>query len=134
MGTGRLARRFFHPVGAYLEQMSAVPAMVEFVAPLAKAFGRLQQATLWLGKAGLANPDDAGAAATDYLRMFGLVAIGYMWCRMAETSLGKNDGFHRGKINCAKFFMAKILPETGSLLSSITAGSASLMALAEEEF
>ena len=134
MGTGRLARRFFHPVTADLERMSGLPGMMEFVMPMAKAFGRLQQATLWLGKAGTANPDDAAAAATEYLRMFGLVAIGYMWCRMAETATAKEDSFHRGKIDCAKFFMAKILPETGSLLATISAGSAPVMALAEEGF
>jgi hypothetical protein len=98
----------------------------------------LQQATLWLGKAGTANPDDVGAAATDYLRMFGLVAIGYMWCRMAETALAsKTDNahaFHIAKLDCARFYMAKIIPETGSLLSSITAGSASVMALGEDAF
>ncbi len=135
MGTGRLARQFFHPVGAYLEQMANVPAMAEIVAPLAKAFGRLQQATLWLGKAGTANPDDGGAAATDYLRMFGLVAIGYMWCRMAETALaGSADSFRSAKLECARFYMAKIIPETGSLLVSITAGSKSVMALHEDAF
>ena len=135
MGTGRLARQFFHPVGAYLEQMANVPAMAEIVAPLAKAFGRLQQATLWLGKAGIANPDDGGAAATDYLRMFGLVAIGYMWCRMAETALaGSADSFRSAKLECARFYMAKIIPETGSLLVSITAGSKSVMALHEDAF
>ncbi len=134
-GTGRLARQFFHPVAAYLEQTSATPAMVEFLTPLAKAFGRLQQATLWLAKAGTANPDDAGAAATDYLRMFGLVAIGYMWCRMAETALANHtDSFCSAKIAGARFYMAKIIPETGSLLVSITAGSASVMALGEDAF
>jgi alkylation response protein AidB-like acyl-CoA dehydrogenase len=134
MGTGRLARRFFHPVTADLERMSGVSGMMDFVMPMAKAFGRLQQATMYLAKAGTANPDDAGAAATEYLRMFGLVALGYIWCRMAETSLGKDDSFHRGKIDCARFFMAKVLPETGSLLATISAGSAPVMALAEDAF
>ena len=121
-----------------LEQMATVPAMAEIVAPLAKAFGRLQQATLWLGKAGIANPDDAGAAATDYLRMFGLVAIGYVWCRMAETALAagvdKTDSFYSAKLECARFYMAKMIPETGGLLASITAGSKSVMALSEDAF
>jgi butyryl-CoA dehydrogenase len=135
MGTGRLARRFFHPVAADLERMAGVPGMMDFIMPMAKAFGRLQQATLWLGKAGTANPDDAGGAATDYLRMFGLVAIGYMWCRMAETALAsKSDSFQSAKRECARFYMAKVIPETGSLLSSITAGSASLMSLNQEAF
>jgi alkylation response protein AidB-like acyl-CoA dehydrogenase len=135
MGTGRLARQFFHPVGAYLEQAAGLPSMLEFVAPMAKAFGRLQQATLWLGKAGTANPDDAGAAASEYLRMFGLVAIGYMWVRMAETALAKpGDGFCTAKLASARFYMARVIPETGSLLSSLTAGSATVMALSEEAF
>jgi alkylation response protein AidB-like acyl-CoA dehydrogenase len=135
MGTGRLARRFFHPVAADLERMAGVPAMMDFIMPMAKAFGRLQQATLWLGKAGTANPDDAGAAATDYLRMFGLVAIGYMWCRMAEAAQANSaDSFNAAKLASARFYMAKMLPETGSLLSSITTGSASVMALAEDAF
>ena len=135
MGTGRLARRFFHPVAADLERMAGVPAMMDFMMPMAKAFGRLQQATLWLGKAGTANPDDAGAAATEYLRMFGLVAIGYMWCRMAEAAQANSaDSFNAAKLASARFYMAKMLPETGSLLSSITTGSASVMALAEDAF
>ena len=135
MGTGRLARRFFHPVAAHLEKMVAVPGMMEFVAPLAKAYGRLQQATLWLGKAGTANADDAGGAATEYLRMFGLVAIGYMWCRMAETAMANSaDSFNAAKLASARYYMAKIIPETGSLLATISSGSASLMALSEEAF
>ena len=135
MGTGRLARRFFHPVAAYLEAASVKPGMAEFVTPLAKAFGRLQQATLWLGKAGTANPDEAGAAASEYLRMFGLVAIGFMWARMAETALAsKTDTFCATKLDTARFYMARVLPETGSLLASLSAGSATVMALSEEAF
>jgi alkylation response protein AidB-like acyl-CoA dehydrogenase len=135
MGTGRLARRFFHPVTADLERMSGVSGMMDFVMPMAKAFGRLQQATMYLAKAGTANPDDAGAAATEYLRMFGLVALGYIWCRMAETALANSaDSFNAAKLASARFYMAKIIPETGSLLATISAGSAHVMALAEESF
>ena len=133
-GMGRMARRFFHPVEADLHRFSTNPTMMEFVVPMAKAFGRLQQTTLWLGKAGLSNPNDAGAAAVDYLRMFGLVAIGYMWCRMAEVSLGKNEPFHRNKLATARFYMSKILPETGSLMAQIMAGSESIMAMAADDF
>lgn len=133
-GMGRMARRFFHPVEAELRDYSMNPHMLEFLMPMAKAFGRLQQTTLWLGKAGLANPNDAGAASVDYLRMFGLVAIGYMWCRMAAVSAGKDEPFHKRKLATARFYMAKILPETGSLMSQIMAGSESLMALSAEDF
>ncbi len=137
-GLGRMARRFFHQVGEYIAKREANPVTAPHIAPLAKAFGRLQQTTLWLGKAGLSNPDEAGAAATEYLRMFGLVAIGFMWSRMAEKAfklnMGGADEFYAAKIATAQFYMAKILPETGSLMSSIMAGSAPVMALKEDAF
>jgi hypothetical protein len=137
-GMGRMARRFFHPVGEYITKRAANPFTAPHIAPLAKAFGRLQQTTLWLGKAGMANPEEAGAAATEYLRLFGLVAIGFMWSRMAEKAFKLRmtgaDPFYDGKIATAQFFMSKILPETGSLMSSIMAGSAPVMALGEDAF
>ena len=137
-GTGRLARRFFHPVSTYIELASENPAMLDFVLPLAKAFAKLQQATAWLGQAGLSNPDDAGAAAADYLRLFALVAIGYVWCRMAEIALAKKDGdeaeFYDAKLKCARFYVAKLLPETNSLFTSLTSGSETIMALRAEAF
>jgi hypothetical protein len=69
-GVGRLARRFFHPVSDYIETASEKPALQEFALPTAKAFAKLQQATAWLAQAGLADPEEAGAAATDFLRLF----------------------------------------------------------------
>ncbi len=137
-GTGRLARRFFHQVSEYITKREANPVTAPHIAPLAKAFGRLQQTTLWLAKAGLSNPDEAGAAASDYLRMFGLVAIGFMWSRMAEKAFKLNmagaDEFYTAKMATAQFYRTKILPETGSLMSIIMAGSTPVMALKEEAF
>ena len=63
--------------------------MKPYVGPLAAALGHLQQATMWLMKNAPAKPDDAGAGATDYMHLFGLVALGYMWCRIAEAANGK---------------------------------------------
>jgi hypothetical protein len=112
--------------------------MAEFVLPLAKAFAKLQQATAWLAQAGLADPEEAGAAATDYLRLFALVALGFMWCRMAEIALAKKSGeeaeFYNAKLASARFFMARILPETNSLFTVLTSGKATLMALPAEAF
>jgi butyryl-CoA dehydrogenase len=137
-GTGRLARRFFHPVAAYIEQASERPEMAEFVLPLAKAFAKLQQATAWIAQAGLANPNEAGAAATDYQRLFALTALGFMWCRMAEIALARKDadedGFYAAKVQSARFFMARILPETNALFTILMAGSDSLMAMPAEAF
>jgi alkylation response protein AidB-like acyl-CoA dehydrogenase len=137
-GTGRLARRFFHPVAAYIETAGEKPEMAEFVLPLAKAFAKLQQATAWLAQAGLANPEEAGGAASEYLRLFALVALGFMWCRMAEIALAKRSGdeaqFYDSKLHCARFFVQRLLPETNSLFTVLMAGSASLMAMPEEAF
>jgi alkylation response protein AidB-like acyl-CoA dehydrogenase len=137
-GMGRMARRFFHPVQTYIDKRMANPFTAQAIGPLAKAFGRLQQTTLWLGKAGVSNPEEGAAAATDYLRMFGLVAIGFMWARMAEKAfklrMSGADPFYDAKIATATFYMTKVLPETGSLMSSIMAGAAPVMGLKEEAF
>jgi alkylation response protein AidB-like acyl-CoA dehydrogenase len=137
-GTGRLARRFFHPVSEYIETASENPEMAEFVLPLAKAFAKLQQATAWLAQAGLANPNEAGAAATDYQRLFALVALGYMWCRMVEIALAKknedSDGFYGAKVMTARFYFARLLPESNSLFTTLMAGSDTLMAMPAEAF
>jgi butyryl-CoA dehydrogenase len=137
-GTGRLARRFFHPVADYVEQASEKPEMAEFVLPLAKAFAKLQQATAWIAQAGLANPNEAGAAATDYQRLFALVALGYMWCRMVEIALAKkdedSDGFYAAKVMTARFYFARLLPESNSLFTTLMAGSDSLMAMPADAF
>lgn len=137
---GRLLRQFFHPVDQFLQDNMADPAMKDFVMPLAKSFARLQQATAWVAENGLKNPDQAGAASMNYLKMFGLVALAYMWARMAKISSAKlaNGGgdrdFHERKVALGRFFMAKTLPETSSLLSTITAGADTLMALDADLF
>ncbi|MBL8709556.1 MAG: acyl-CoA dehydrogenase C-terminal domain-containing protein, partial [Rhodospirillaceae bacterium] len=137
-GVGRLARRFFHPVSDYIETASEKPEMAEFVLPLAKSFAKLQQATAWIAQAGMANPNEAGAAATDYQRLFALVALGYMWCRMVEVALARqnddSDGFYAAKLETARFYFARILPETNSLFTILMAGSDSLMKMPAEAF
>ncbi|MBW7851142.1 MAG: acyl-CoA dehydrogenase C-terminal domain-containing protein [Rhodospirillales bacterium] len=135
---GRYLRRFFHPVAAFIEEKQADPVMQEFALPLAKAFGRLQQATGHIARAGMANPDEAGAGASEYLRLFGLVALGYMWARMAEIALARQDGdeaaFYKAKLDTARFYMQRILPQAGGLYSAISAGSRTMMAFDEAAF
>ena len=137
---GRLLRQFFHPLDQFIQDNMADAEMKEFVMPLAKSFARLQQATAWVAEQGVKDADQAGAASMDYLKMFGLVALGYVWARMAKISTAKlaNGGddraFHERKVALARFFMAKSLPETSSLLSTITAGAGPLMALDADLF
>jgi hypothetical protein len=133
---GRLLRRFFHPVDAYIRARLEKPELAEFVLPLAKAFGRLQQASALVAQKGLADPEEAAAAATDYLRLFGLTAYAYLWARMAELALAKTSGedatFYKGKLATSRFFMTKLLPESTALFAQIGAGAKPLMALEAE--
>ena len=135
---GRYLRAFFHPVQEFIEANAADPAMEEFVMALAKSVGRLQQAVGAVAQKGMSNPNEAGAAATDLLRLFAYVALGYLWARMAKLALAKQGedptGFYKSKIKTAKFYMVKILPSTSSLLSTILAGGETLMDVEEELF
>jgi len=138
MHNGRLLRRFFHPVDAWLRERVEKPELQEFVLPVMKAFGRLQQVTALVAQKGMGDPDEAGAAASDYLRAFGLVALGYIWARIAETSLAKLNGtdalFYKAKLATARYYMARLLPETNALFANIAAGAKPLMALEAEAF
>ena len=83
---GRALQAFFAEVSAYIKERGADAAMAPFVTPLGQALGELQQATMWFLQNALGNPDNAGAGATDYMHLFGLVALGYMWCLIAEAA------------------------------------------------
>lgn len=135
---GRYLRRFFHPVAAYIEARQQDARLGEFIQPLAKAFGRLQRASAWIAQMGLGDPNEAGAAATDYLRLFGLTALAYLWARMAEVALAKLEGeerrFYQAKIDTARFYMQRLLPQSGGLFSAILAGSGTIMAFDDEAF
>jgi alkylation response protein AidB-like acyl-CoA dehydrogenase len=138
MHDGRLLRRFFHPVDAWLRERMEKPELQEFVLPVMKAFGRLQQVTALVAQKGMGDPDEAGAAASDYLRAFGLVALGFIWARIAETSLARLNGadalFYKGKLATARYYMARLLPETNALFANVAAGAKPLMALEAEAF
>ena len=135
---GRLLRRFFHPVTAFIEDHKGDERMAEFVEPLAKGLDRLRNASLTIAGRGLADPEEAGAAATDYLKLFALVAVGYMWARMARIALAKNgggdNGFHATKLKTARFYMARLMPETSSLFAQLMAGKRTLMEMGADEF
>jgi hypothetical protein len=132
--TGRFLRRFFHPIQEFIERHLKNENLKEFIEPLAKAFGYLQQATVTLAQRARGNPDEAGAAATDYLRLFALVSLAYLWCRAVMIAQDKGENFYEAKIHTARFFMHKILPQSSSLFRTIMAGSKSLMTMDENLF
>jgi alkylation response protein AidB-like acyl-CoA dehydrogenase len=138
---GRAVQAFFKLVG---EEVTAAKGGDETVSALASALeranGDLQTASLWLMQNAMANPNNAGAAAYNYMHMMGIVGLGLMWLRMAKVSAealaaGSDEAdFHRNKLITARFFADKIMPETNALRRKIEAGSESLMALPVEAF
>ena len=135
---GRYLRRFFHPVLAFIEAQEEDERMGEFILPLSKAFGRLQQCTAELARRGMGDPFEAGAGATDYLRLFALTALAYVWARMAVVALAKQEsdstGFYKAKLTTARFFMQRILPQSSGHAQAVLAGGAVLKEMAEAAF
>jgi len=135
---GRALQAFFAEVQGYLKTHGD-DAMKPYVGPLGTALGHLQQATMWLMTNAMAKPDNAGAASSDYLQLFGLVALGYMWCRMVEAAqaklaAGAASERMNAKLVTGRFFMERMLPETSTHLARIQAGAGSLMELPAEAF
>lgn len=131
MHKGRYLRRYLQIVQEFIAGEASNESMQEFILPLKIAFEHLQQATAWLGKEASQNPDQAGGASVDYLRLFGLASLGFMWARSAKIALNKTSGaeadFYQAKIKTARFYTQKLLPQTKSLLTTIEAGCTSLM-------
>jgi butyryl-CoA dehydrogenase len=130
-----LFESFSAPVTAYVESREADDHLAEFIAPLAAAHDLLEDATHVIRDRAAAHPEEMGAAAADYMRLFALTSLAYLWARAAEVAAHQgNDDFHRAKLATARFFMQRILPDTASLHAKIIAGRASVMELDEAMF
>ena len=132
---GRALMAFLNEIGDFIKEKNADASMKPFVTPLGVALGHLQQASMWFMQNAMAKPDNAGAGATDYLQMFGLVALGYMWCLIAQAALAKQaDARMKAKLITARFFMERMLPETAAQLARINSGADAVMELPDEAF
>jgi len=137
---GRAIMTFFNEVQTYLKERANSDAMNVYLKPLGQSLAHLQQASMWFMQNAMAKPDNAGAGSYDYMHLFGLVALGYMWCRIAEAALAKlpktNGSAARlnAKLVTARFFMERMLPETAIRLARIEAGAASTMELSDDAF
>ncbi len=138
---GRALQAFFAEVSAYIKERGSDETMAPYVRPLGQALGELQQATMWFMQNALGNPENAGAGSTDYMHLFGLVALGYMWCLIvdaakANAAAGGNGGGERmaAKLATGRFFAERMLPASATHLARIKAGAASTMALPAEAF
>ncbi|KQU75286.1 acyl-CoA dehydrogenase [Aminobacter sp. DSM 101952] len=138
---GRAVQAFFKEVGEFCEANRGDEQMAPYTKALKKGLNDLQAATMWLVQNGMSNPDNAGAASTDYMHLFGLVALGYMWGRMVKTAQDKlatgangSADFYETKLITGRYFMERIMPETSAHLARLSTGSATMMALPAEAF
>ena len=138
--TGRYLRRFFHPATQFVENHKENPKMAEFTKGLYTAIKNGQDASLWVAANGMGNPDEAAAASVEYLRLMGIAVFAFMWAQMAEVAVRKlaegtsDEAYYKAKLETARFFMQKIVPQQYGLLASIASGSKSIMGMEEEAF
>jgi acyl-CoA dehydrogenase len=136
---GRAITAFFNEVSGFVKENEADAGMKPLVGPLAESLKHMQAATMWFMQNALKRPDNAGAGSYDYMHLFGLVALGYMWAQMAKAALAKKNGNGSApqmdaKLVTARFFMERMLPETGAQLKRIQSGADNLMDLPAEAF
>jgi len=127
---GAKLKKFGKLIADFVEAEGTDEAMQEFVNPLAELGEKVTKLTTEIGLKAFKNPDEVGAAAVDYLRVCGHLVFAYLWARMAKVALAKQDSgdtFYVAKLATARFYFAKLLPETASLIRTARAGSATMM-------
>ncbi len=137
---GRAIQAFFAEVGQECEKAGTVDGLADLAARVGKTNGELKAATMWLMQNGLTDPNNAGAAAYDYMHLTGIVALGLMWLRMARVATealangAEDKAFYEAKLVTARYFGERITPQAGALRRKLESGSDSVMALPAEAF
>ena len=137
LDNGAKLRKFGAKIQAFIEENGTDEAMSEFITPLADLADKVTKLTMEIGMKAFQNPDEVGAAAVPYLRVAGHLVYAYFFAQMAKIALAKQDDsdpFYKSKLATARFYFARLLPETAMLIRQARAGSASLMALDAELF
>jgi hypothetical protein len=129
---GATLKKFGKLVGQLVEEEGVNEKMAEFITPIAVLGEQMTKFTTEIGFKGFQNPDEVGAAAVDYLRVAGHLVFGYFWARMAQVALreiaaGNTDQFYVAKLQTARFYFAKLFPETATLMRTARTGSKVLM-------
>lgn len=133
---GRAIFSFFNEIDAFIADHEGEAQMAPFIEGLKSAKGQLQEGTMWLMQNGMQNFDNAGAASHDYLQLFGLTALSYMWALMAKAALANKgaDPFYDNKIVTGRYFLDRRLPEASAHLAKLKTGAEAMMALPVEAF
>jgi len=141
MDNGAKLRKFGALVQAFVAEHGTSAAMSEFVTPLADLGDKVQKLTMEIGMKALANQDEAGAAAVDYLRVVGHLVFAFFWARMAQVALARREAdgdrvepFYRAKLATARFYFQRLLPETAYHIRAARSGGKSLQEFATDWF
>ena len=129
---GATLKKFGKLIAALVAEEGVNEKMAEFINPLAYLGEQMTKFTTELGFRAFQNPEEVGAAAVDYLRVAGHLVFGYFWARMAQVALrqieaGSTDPFYTAKLQTARFYFAKLYPETATLMRTARTGSKALM-------
>jgi len=134
---GAKLKKFGKIIAEFVEDNGTDEAMQEFVNPLADLGDKVSKLTTELGMKAFGNVDEVGGAAVDYLRVCGHLVFAYFFARSAKIALAKRDSgdsFYTAKLHTARFYFAKLLPETAGLIRTARAGVAPLLAMDEALF
>jgi alkylation response protein AidB-like acyl-CoA dehydrogenase len=124
---GATLKKFGKLVAQLVEEEGVNEKMAEFINPVAFLGDQMTKFTTEIGFKGFQNPDEVGGAATDYLRVLGHLVFGYFWARMAQVALrqieaGNTDPFYQAKLQTARFYFARLFPETATLMRTARSG------------
>jgi butyryl-CoA dehydrogenase len=137
MDNGAKLRKFGEKIKAFVEDNGLDENLSEFVTPLGELGDKVTKLTMEIGMKAFQNPDEVGAAAVPYLRVVGHMVYSYFFAQMAKIALAKQDSgdeFYKAKLATARFYFARLYPETAMLIRQARSGSASLMALEADLF
>ncbi|MEY4415278.1 MAG: hypothetical protein RIQ53_2571, partial [Pseudomonadota bacterium] len=136
---GKALKEFGREIADWVEEHGVTESMQEFVNPLADLGDKVTKLSTELGMKAFGNADEVGGAAVDYLRVVGHLCFAYLFARAAQVAqariaAGSDDPHYRAKLHVARFYFAKLLPETAALIRSARSGVGSLMAMEADLF
>jgi len=134
---GSKLKKFGKLVEQFVDEEGGRRDMSEFIDPLVDVGEKVKKLTLELGMKAMTNKNEVGAAAVPYLRVVGHFVYAFLFAKMAKIALDKKDSgddFYKAKLATARFYFAKLLPETAYQIRVARAGSESLMALEADLF
>jgi alkylation response protein AidB-like acyl-CoA dehydrogenase len=126
MHGGRLMQAFASEVSSLIRATSGDPRMEPFTTPLKQASKKLNEVTMALAGQGMQDAEVLGAVSSNYLNLFALVTLAYVWVRQVHAVIDRadDDTLKRNKLQTARFFFELVLPEAELYARKVAVGKA----------